>query len=557
MSRPSHLEKMMAALKVLNNGWWLLLFLGIYGLHVWSYLFLNDDAYISFRYAAHWVDYGEVSYNLGERVEGYTNFLWVASLALGRKLGGDIPTLSVILSALCGGLTICLIGSYSARHEKRHPQAAAMLATGLLVLSPSYACWSSGGLEVQLFTLLLTIGSLLSLSAWGEIPQRDDQERESAGKKRREAMAAGACLALAAMTRPEGLLLFGVIGLYRILHLMRARERPSRVEYTAICAFILTYLPYYAWRYSYYGYPLPNTYYAKVGAEALWGPGLRYIGSWLWAHPWLISLPLFALGRLWREKKEKTDSAERTLGHQEIGLTLCCVLALGVHVARVGGDFMALHRFLVPLLPMCALVSAGGVILLFRRYYLRWGRIRMFALSLMIALGLISLSVSEYRWANRIGSERGVDSIGWLRQFSRQCAAVGRYLKESTSPDVRLATTAAGALPYYAERYTVDLLGLNDSWIAHHVPARGHRPGHTKSAPFRYPIDKKVDYLIYHPTFSARAPSPHPDYARALKPHGFQWQSVQVPQLTPPIWSAWVKVRQSALKPTQVEKRAP
>ena len=58
----------------------LVLLLALYGAHAQAYLFLNDDAFISFRYADHWARTGELVYNLGERVEGYTNFLWVALL---------------------------------------------------------------------------------------------------------------------------------------------------------------------------------------------------------------------------------------------------------------------------------------------------------------------------------------------------------------------------------------------------------------------------------------------------------------------------------------------
>jgi membrane-associated phospholipid phosphatase len=43
-----------------------------------AYDFLNDDAFISFRYSYNWAQFGEIVYNLGDRVEGFTNFLWVA-----------------------------------------------------------------------------------------------------------------------------------------------------------------------------------------------------------------------------------------------------------------------------------------------------------------------------------------------------------------------------------------------------------------------------------------------------------------------------------------------
>ena len=44
--------------------------------------FIQDDAYISFRYVQNFVDGNGLVFNIGERVEGYTNLLWVLILSL-------------------------------------------------------------------------------------------------------------------------------------------------------------------------------------------------------------------------------------------------------------------------------------------------------------------------------------------------------------------------------------------------------------------------------------------------------------------------------------------
>src|SRR5262245_37848737 len=49
----------------------------------------TDDAFISFRYAQNWLDGLGLVFNAGERVEGYTNFLWTVWSALGLALGFD------------------------------------------------------------------------------------------------------------------------------------------------------------------------------------------------------------------------------------------------------------------------------------------------------------------------------------------------------------------------------------------------------------------------------------------------------------------------------------
>ena len=513
--------------------------------HVWSYTFLNDDAYISFRYALHWAEHGEVSYNLGDRVEGYTNFLWVALLALVKWWGGDIPTASLILGPLFGLFTLCYLTGFTYSSRSRAAAGWSGIGSGLLlVLSPSFTCWSSGGLEVQLFTFLMTIGVLQSALAWQHRDQLDQGVRDALGEDLhpregfKKGTIAGITLGAAAMTRPEGVMIYGLIGGYRLIDLLRRKQRMSGVEWGGLCGFCLLYIPYFLWRYQYYGFLFPNTYYVKAGAEALWRPGAHYLLSWLMAHPWLVLLVPLGTISIFRSEDQR---ASWLPSRHIVNVSLLCLISMLLHVVRVGGDFMALHRFLVPLLPLSALLVMPLGLAIIRRFQLITSTLLARGMTILCIVLLCLSAHRQFQQANRIGSSRGVDSIGWLRQFSAQCAEVGKYLAEHTPREVKLATTAAGALPYYAERYTIDLLGLNDEWIAHHVPVRGHRPGHTKSAPFSYPIKKGADYLIYHPTFSQAPRNANRRYARALEPLGYRWQSVQVPDLSPPWWSTWVK----------------
>src|SRR5262245_41477338 len=57
---------------------WLLLGLAVVVLvvHSLAYNFVTDDAYISFVYSRNLAEHGELTFNLAQPVEGYTNFLW-------------------------------------------------------------------------------------------------------------------------------------------------------------------------------------------------------------------------------------------------------------------------------------------------------------------------------------------------------------------------------------------------------------------------------------------------------------------------------------------------
>jgi hypothetical protein len=51
-------------------------------LHSLAYNFVTDDAYISFVYSRNLAEHGQLAFNLGHPVEGYTNFLWTVILGL-------------------------------------------------------------------------------------------------------------------------------------------------------------------------------------------------------------------------------------------------------------------------------------------------------------------------------------------------------------------------------------------------------------------------------------------------------------------------------------------
>jgi hypothetical protein len=64
---------------------------------------------------------------------------------------------------------------------------------------------------------------------------------------------------------------------------------------------------------------------------------------------------------------------------------------------------------------------------------------------------------------------------------------------------VRIAVTPAGAIPYYSQLPAVDMLGLNDHWIARNGIEYSPQPGHNKVAPLAYMVDRKVHLVLAHP----------------------------------------------------------
>jgi hypothetical protein len=78
------------------------------------------------------------------------------------------------------------------------------------------------------------------------------------------------------------------------------------------------------------------------------------------------------------------------------------------------------------------------------------------------------------------------DSPIWHELLTvRRYREIGRWLHLHTPPDTLIVAEAAGALPYYAARPTIDVLGLNDEHIAHQPGANlgQAKAGHEKTDP--------------------------------------------------------------------------
>ena len=499
--------------------------IGLLVAHAHHFDFINDDAFISFRYADNLVQHGELTYNIGERVEGYTNFLWTMIIAAVLALGGDPVPWSKALGVLLSAGTLATVFFFSrwwaTPAAGEAPQRSGMWCAAaplFLAMSSAFAAWSEGGLETSLFTFLITAGLVRTVVEVAE----DERTPLSA-----------VCFALAAMTRPDGLLIAALAGLFRLGEscFRRKSPLPARGDIAWGVIFLSIFAPYWLWRYSYYGFVFPNTYYAK-GDGALWAPGLRYLSGFVWdCHIWLIAalalLPLKSpRGRGWVLK----------------GLAAWVSLPFMTYVARVGGDFMALYRFLVPLLPILALVGQESLASLWSAARRDLGppsarsryQAGVAALALLLLLGWHGSKTSQA--ALEVGSDKGVDSIGWLKQFVEQTTAIGRYVAAAYPPETTVATTAAGVIPYHSRMRTLDLLALNDVHTAHNVPSSGKRPGHSKSAPESYVLQWRPDLLIRHPRISQRIPRPSPSEVRYWRARGYKFTYAQIPGMEPPYW---------------------
>ncbi len=430
-----------------------------YGAHVRVFDFITDDGYISLRYAENLARHGALEYNVGERVEGYTNFLWTVALAGLLRLGAPLELAARALGPLLG-FGVLVVTWLLAR--RRDSGLAALLAPALLAALPAHACWSSGGLETPMFTLLGLLGAALLI---GDRP-----------------VAAGLAFAAAAMTRPEGALLVALAALADI-------KATRRLRWRLYLAFALPFGAFFAWRFAYYGAPFPNTFYVKTAGGAAFARGAAYLRLFAVENRLWALLPLAIFFRP-RDRRLWLHAA----------FTVPVFL---VYVAAVGGDFMALGRFVVPMAPYLALAAVEAVRTL-RPAPRAWT-----AAATLLALAAYSAVGIDRATLALVGARDGVDGIGYLKLFVDDRLKVGRWMRQNLPKGTLVSVGGAGALPFASKLPILDAFGLNDTHIARSVAPSSDRPGHQKVAPLAYLLEREVDLVCF------------PPYA-ALERHGYR-----------------------------------
>lgn len=189
--------------------------------------YIPDDAYISFRYAQNLSSGDGLTFNPGERVEGYSNFLWILACALMLKIGLGIKG-CVALGVMFGVLTLWQVWKLNER---------AVLYAALAV---PFAMYAVSGMETALFSfLLVTIFVYFWKWNWKLFT------------------AAGIGLALC---RPEGLV---ILPLLCLLSLVMKKGTIDKNMAMAAGVFLGVMIVYHFWRVSYFGEWLPAPFVSK------------------------------------------------------------------------------------------------------------------------------------------------------------------------------------------------------------------------------------------------------------------------------------------------------
>jgi hypothetical protein len=403
----------------------------LFGLHAWAYrAFDVDDAFIAFRFVRQWVGGNGLVYNIGERVEGYSSFLWVLQLAAFELAGLDLLLAAKLLGVGFALVTIVVTARLAVAFEMP------FIAPLLLAASGPFAAWAVGGLETILFAALVTLVGLALVHE-----QEDGRGCWS-----------GLLLGLLALARPEGVLFVIVAVVFRVWNLRERGGSWDSMDALRALAFLSLVFPYLLWRLWYYGDVLPNTVYAKSMGLHLRGPleGLYYayqsvreIGGFLF-----VALPIgLALTYAW-------DSLI-------VRFCLLGVVAYGGALIMGGGDFMPMQRLLVHVLPLVYLLIHAGIVQLQRLWPPRLAYGAAIALIAGQAGFLVATSL-----AHRVVDRTGDSAL------ASDDALLARYVAAQVQPGDIVAVMDAGriadALPL--EIRIVDMVGLTDVHVARRAP---------------------------------------------------------------------------------------
>ena len=306
----------------------LLLFVAVVLRAAW----LSDDAYITFRVVDNAAAGLGLTWNPAERVQGYTHPLWLFVLLAGRLVTGKLYYTTIALS-----VALSLGAAWLLAFRLRAAWPAAVLGLLVLTLSRAFVDFSTSGLENALSHFLLAA----FLCVWFDLFSATRHSPHAT----RHLFTLSLLASLLALNRLDALLLVAPAlgwGLW---------QRRSARALLAVALGLLPVALWTAFSMFYYGFPFPNTAYAKLATgiaatELARQGGLYLLNSLRWDP---LTLAVIAAAVVWSIASRRAAALVVAAG----------IVFYLLYVVRIGGDFMS-GRFLTrPLLAAVAILLAG------------------------------------------------------------------------------------------------------------------------------------------------------------------------------------------------------
>ncbi|MBS8228212.1 hypothetical protein DYI42_18455 [Vannielia litorea] len=384
--------------------------------------FVLDDSYVTYRYALNLVEHGTMAWNPGEDpVEGSTSFLWVVLTVPAIALGIPAALWSSILSI---GFMAAVIWSLAGLCRTL-PWPDRLVLCGALALSAPMALHSTQGMETAAAAAVVYWVSLCC-------------SRVIRGDRGVASFLLLAALMLAAtLLRPEMAIFSAVLTLALAAMLLATDRRALRRLLVGYLPVIAVGLGYFLWRYSYFGYVLPNPAYIKSGS-GLSPDGIRMMLNFLL---WMVlPVTLYVLYR--------TRGALRLGPVWPVIVGISALLAYQCTIQPIQGYEFRYQAPVFPAILLCLVIAMRraptGLAPLPPRAIL------LAVLACLLIWPVLRLPVVRAEALARTPADR---------------TAVGRALQGVEG--AALFTSEAGALPYFSRWRAYDHLGLTSEEVVH------------------------------------------------------------------------------------------
>jgi arabinofuranosyltransferase len=425
--------------------------MGIVFLIIWIYFFnglVYDDAYIAYRFSNHWATGQGLVWNAGENpVEGFTSFAWVLLGTIFQLIGilphTIMPWIGVaawfIAIAVLVPKLVDAILTDPADLDTSRQKGIKILVFLVVAANSALAFQAFHGLETTLFVmaiLLVTLQGIVSRTSGDFIK-----------------LAVFSLFLL--MVRPDGAVIF--IPIWLLTFLFSPGSRKNVLAGLGVMLVLIG--AYMAAKWLYFGYPFPNTFYIKEAPEAL--SGQYYVRDYLTILSPLLIFMLYTAGRL---------GVVRTLTDKIFMILITPAILFTLAYIGINPILGTVYRFLIPSLPLFVLAGLriwwlanekADVEIQPKKTILPLALESLLFLALALVTVNVVFNIRVYRQYDFLkdyfgGIEQGLVPRGLLLQAANRL-----------SPPPLMATGDVGAVPYYSNLPTLDIIGLADETIAH------------------------------------------------------------------------------------------
>ncbi len=412
---------------------------------------IQDDSYITFRYVKNFINGDGLTFNPGEHVEGFSSLLWVLILSLTTLLGSEIVSTAQLLGVLFGAAVIILLLPLSKlifkklnNNDEGVNPAFLVGSSFMIAFNGAFQYWAISGMETTLFVLLITAALYFYLSQ----------------KNSKQFFLSSFLFMMSSLARPETNLIFAII-LFHLLIISTKVETGksvvkkifSKKNIVFFAIYLIPNLLYLIFRLFYYGYPLPNTFYAKTGSSIeYFTTGIDYTIDFMKTYM-LWGLIYLAPAYLMFKKKLK----------DKMLLLFIITLCYTVYVILVGGDVLPIYRFFLPVMPILFLIFTVVIFLIFNSTQKNGSSIIKIYMPMLIFIAVVSF--------NYYMPKDKIEKFAFFEDnLVAKMSSTGSWLHDYQnyhSKNLTVAASTIGALSYYCNATVIDMLGLTDETVAH------------------------------------------------------------------------------------------